>query len=269
MSEGPQVRLRTEWLEKQLSGRTILNAQTVRPKLREASVLLPHRNVVSCFCKGKHIFIEFDGGLFLHNHLLMRGRWRREPGQLLIPPDDMWIGLYVGDATVYNLRGQVLELIDRRQVDAALKRLGPDAMARPFPRDAVRRNLGGSDLPIAEFLLEQSLVSGVGNVAKSEILFAAGIDPRQAASSLSAEQTDRLFSATEAVLWESYRIGGRWTHRVYRRRGQACEVCGNGIRLLRLAPSRRSIYFCPVCGVNGPSGRTVKSRSSEKRYVSK
>lgn len=252
MSEGPQVRLRTEWLERHLVGRTVLKVQTARPKLRDAGLLLPERRVVSCFCKGKHIFIEFEGALFLHNHLLMRGRWLREPGQLLIVPDDMWLGLFVGDATLCNLRGQVLEWMDRRGVDETLRHLGPDAMASPFPWDAVRQNLLGSDLPVAEFLLDQSMISGVGNVAKSEILFAAKIDPRQAAASLSSGQIDRLCNATEAVMRESYRIGGRWLHRVYRRRGEACQVCGDRVRLMRLRPSRRSVYFCPACqGVRG------------------
>lgn len=246
MSEGPQVKLRTDWLERHLLGRQVIKVLAPRPSLRDA-VALEERRVERCFCKGKHIFIEFEGGLHLHNHLLMRGRWRREAGQLLFPPQDLWLGLYVGEATLCNLHGQMLELIDPPRVQRLLDQLGPDAMTRPFPREALERNLLGSRLPIAEFLLDQHLVAGVGNTARSEILFAAGIDPRTPAGELTAESLRRLWEAVESVLWESYRRGGQWRCRVYGRRGEPCEGCHGILRTLYLAPSRRSIYFCPRC----------------------
>jgi hypothetical protein len=54
VSEGPQVQLRTEWLDRQLNGRTLLNAKSGRAKLRAMVPLLDDRLVRSCFCKGKH-----------------------------------------------------------------------------------------------------------------------------------------------------------------------------------------------------------------------
>ena len=68
------------------------------------------RQIQRAFCKGKHIFIEFDGGSFLHNHLLMRGKWKKLDGNQLFLPEGAWLGLYVGPYTICNLNGQMLNL---------------------------------------------------------------------------------------------------------------------------------------------------------------
>lgn len=208
---------------------------------------LTGRIVERAFCKGKHIFIALEGGRFLHNHLLMRGVWRRLSGQQLFFPDATWLALYVGPFTICNIKGQQLRLVDESAVSRQFASLGPDAMSRPYPAEAIRDALHGTDLPISEALLNQGLLCGVGNVAKSESLFRARVDPRIAGCDLTSAELDRLLAAIPAVLWGSYELGGRWTHYVYRRIGQPCGHCGTAIRSVRLAPSQRSTYYCPTC----------------------
>lgn len=205
------------------------------------------RTVLRAFCKGKHIFIEFDGGRFLHNHLLMKGIWRKLAGQQLFFPDTMWLALYVGPFTICNLKGQMLKLVNEDAVNRQCNSLGPDAMSLPFPRDEIHRSLGATELPISEALLDQSILCGVGNIAKSEALYRAGLDPRIAGCELRLAQMDRLLEAIPAVLWNSYNQGGRWTRNVYHQHGQCCEKCGTVIRSMRLDPSKRATYFCSKC----------------------
>ena len=100
-------------------------------------------------------------------------------------------------------------------------------------------------------MLDQSLVSGVGNIAKSEALFLARIDPRVTGRRLPQEQLERLVLAIHRVTQDSYRDGGRWATRVYRRTGKPCPLCSTAIvRFLQGRPSR-STYFCPSCQVFG------------------
>lgn len=245
MSEGPQVRRRTEWLHKQLAGRKVMKCQSVREDIPAES--LAGRSIERVFCKGKHIFIEFDGGVFLHNHLLMRGTWRKLQGNLLILPEFTWLSLYVGPYTICNIKGQMLKLANQDQVVAQCASLGPDAMGTPIPNDEVRQNLRQTGLPICEALLDQSIVCGVGNIAKSEILYLAGVSPLTPGCDLSSGCIDRLLDAIQKVLWSSYQQGGRWTCSVYRRVGLACERCGGSIRSLSVKPSKRATYFCPSC----------------------
>ena len=109
MSKGPQVLRRTEWLHKHLQSRRIVRCHSSRSDIPAEE--LAGRVVQRAFCKGKHIFIEFDGGRFLHNHLLMKGIWRKLEGQQLFFPDTTWLALYVGPFTICNLKGQMLKLV--------------------------------------------------------------------------------------------------------------------------------------------------------------
>ena len=200
---------------------------------------------VSCY--GKHIFLRLGQYTVLHNHLLMRGRWRKYNGNLLFLPDSTWLSLYVGPHTVCNLHGQILELVSEDDVLDIYASLGPDAMHCPYPADEIADSIRTSGLPISEALLDQSVVAGIGNTAKSEILLRAGIHPSTMPLELRDGRMAALLAAIQDILWESYRLGGRWTHHVYRRKGEPCEVCGTPILLVRVKPSRRSTYFCPKC----------------------
>ncbi len=197
MSEGPQVLRRTEWLHKHLESRRVVRCHSTRSDIPAEQ--LAGRTVLRAFCKGKHIFIEFDGGQFLHNHILMKGIWRKLEGQQLFFPDTTWLALYVGPFTICNLKGQMLKLVNEDAVKIQCDSLGPDAMALPFPEDMIRHSLGATKLAISEALLDQSILCGVGNVAKSEALYLAGLDPRIAGCELRTIQMDRLLEAIPAI----------------------------------------------------------------------
>jgi endonuclease-8 len=245
MSEGPQVLRRTQWLHKHLQGRRVLRCHSTRENISADD--LSGRVIARAFCKGKHIFVEFDGGTFLHNHLLMRGTWRKLIGQQLFYPDATWLALYVGPFTICNLKGQMLKLVTEKLVKAQCESLGPDALAEPFPRDEIRQSLTATHLPASEALLAQTILCGVGNIAKSEALFLAGVNPHIAGCELLPAQMDRLLEAIRIVLRTSYDRGGSWTCRIYRRHGQRCDQCRTVIRSLALSPSKRTTYFCPKC----------------------
>jgi len=247
MAEGPQVKLTTERLEGYLTGRMVADCKTTRPKLADFTEAARGRTVERVWCKGKHIFIAFDGGLFLQNHLLMRGSWRKLSGRLLLLPEEMWLALETNNATVCNHRGQMLRALDAEAVAEQLDSLGPDVMSSTCSAPDIAAVLAGSDLPIGVALLEQSLLCGIGNVAKSEALFLAGVHPEMRSRDLRESQLAMLSGAILHVLWGSYHAGGRWTHRVYRRQGQQCPMCGNRLLMIRQGQAQRSTYFCGVC----------------------
>ncbi|TVS10317.1 MAG: hypothetical protein EA424_25610, partial [Planctomycetaceae bacterium] len=91
--------------------------------------------------------------------------------------------------------------------------------------------------PISEALLDQSILAGVVNIAKSEILFQTGLDPRVPANELSGATRDRLLESIRQVLWASYHADGRWVCQAYHRQSQRCKICNSVIRMVKLAPS--------------------------------
>lgn len=115
--------------------------------------------------------------------------------------------------------------------------------------------------PIKSALLNQKLLSGVGNIYADEALFRAGLRPRRRASSLTREQLGKLHAALKEVLNEAIALGGssvsdyvdadgkagffQLQHRVYGREGQPCLVCGTPIK--RVIIAGRSSHYCPHC----------------------
>ena len=249
MSEGPQVKLITERLQRQLVGHVIVDCKTTRTGLELFSKSIPGSQIKQVFCKGKHIFFEFDSGIYLHNHLLMRGRWRKSSDRFLILSSEIWLAFELSKTTVYNCNGQVLKVLDAEQIKIQLDSLGPDVMSAGCLDDHIAEAIGSSKKSIGETLLDQSVLSGIGNVAKSESLFLAGLHPQIHAIDLSNEQSRILTKSIRHVMWESYRMGGRWTHRVYRRANSRCFECGTKIQMIRQGKQNRSTYFCPRCQV--------------------
>ena len=119
----------------------------------------------------------------------------------------------------------------------------------------------GRKTPIKNALLNQKLLSGVGNIYADESLFRAGIRPRRRAASLSKEDLRRLYLAVQEVLKEAIALGGssisdyvnsdgeegffQLQHRVYGREGEPCLVCKTPIK--RVVIAGRSSHYCPKC----------------------
>jgi formamidopyrimidine-DNA glycosylase len=119
----------------------------------------------------------------------------------------------------------------------------------------------GRKTPIKSALLNQSLLSGIGNIYADESLFRAGLRPRRQAASLTRADLLRLYDAIQQVLAEAITAGGssisdyvdasgdsgffQLQHRVYQRTGQPCMVCGSCIK--RVVVAGRSSHYCPRC----------------------
>jgi formamidopyrimidine-DNA glycosylase len=119
----------------------------------------------------------------------------------------------------------------------------------------------GRKTPIKSALLNQALLSGIGNIYADESLFRAGIRPRRRAATLTRGELMRLYDAMQQVLAEAIQAGGssisdyvdaggdsglfQLQHRVYQRTGEPCLVCGTGIK--RVVIAGRSSHYCPSC----------------------
>jgi formamidopyrimidine-DNA glycosylase len=119
----------------------------------------------------------------------------------------------------------------------------------------------GRKTPIKSALLNQKLLSGVGNIYADEALFRAAVRPRRRAASLTREELRKLHTGLKKVLREAIRRGGstvrnyvdqdgkeglfQLKHRVYGREGLPCLVCGTPIK--RIVIAGRSSHFCPHC----------------------
>jgi len=296
MSEGPEVRRTADRIAAALGGETIelveLRKRSVAPGDEIAAKVVGTR-VKEVRTHGKHIVIAFTRGLFLHNHMMMWGKWRTYPrkafdaGKSKPPPrvkwrrraiegaarvgptvedvrDDSRVRLVIGTAkqVAVQFNGPLLRFSKQDPARAgSIERLGPDALAGALPEKEVRARLaerGGKTL--ADLLLDQSFVAGVGNKYKCDILFLLGLYPFRRASSLDDAALRALLAEIPRMLRFGYENGGRsrpleadesardWNakHWVFRRGGRPCWHCSATIRTDR-ASSARVTYWCPRC----------------------
>jgi endonuclease-8 len=130
---------------------------------------------------------------------------------------------------------------------AALSTLGPDILgpARDVTA-AVAALRARPDAEIGTALLDQTALSGIGNIYKSESLFLAGVDPFARVADLGDAALVRVVRAAMREMRRSVEEG-RATNWAYLRAGRPCRRCGTPIRMARQGPMRRSTYWCPRC----------------------
>jgi endonuclease-8 len=249
-----------------LVGQQILKAQARAPGPQIQRVV--GSRVTSVEPLGKHMVIAFDNGLALHTHLRMAGTWHRyAPGERWkIPAWKARVVLEVPDHVVVCFNAPVVELMEARAVDLhpAIVTLGPDLLRDDFdPLVAFDRLQTRPDAEIAEALLDQRLMAGVGNVFKSEILFVESINPWTPVSALPLDRLRSIVATAQRLLLMNRPTGSsinphRVTTRgdkaargssvwVYGRLNKPCLRCGTPIRVRRQGALNRPTYWCPRC----------------------
>jgi endonuclease-8 len=227
---------------------------------------LEGRAVERVFAVGKHLVVAVEGGLGLRTHLGMRGRWERHaPGQTWGRPRRLASAVLATAAVelvLFEARAWEVVRVDRVPY-GVLGELGPDLAVAPADVGrAVRRaraEPGGRE--VAEVLLDQRVACGIGNVYKSEVLFACGLSPWRRAGDVAAGTWEALYATAARWLVQNVaRAGGArvttaeaggvarggelW---VYERAQRACRRCGTGITVERQGDLARATWWCPAC----------------------
>jgi endonuclease-8 len=212
---------------------------------------LAGRAVRSVDAHGKHLFLRFDGGLVIHSHLRMTGTWRVRPvGEAI--PRTAWLVIRRGERAVLQLRGPVLELMtdSRTRFDQRLAGLGPDILAPELDETRFLRRLRQDDPTrgIADALLDQRTIAGIGNLWKCEGCFAAAIDPWRPVGRVSDEEALAIVRLTRPRMQESAADGMQDKHRrVYGAAGRPCPRCGGRIKVRGQGDDNRPTFWCPSC----------------------
>jgi endonuclease-8 len=272
MPEGDTIFRAARTLHRALAGKVVERFESVLPALIRVHQDRPitGRTIEGVRSAGKHLLMEFSGGLVLRTHMRMNGSWHiYRPGERWQRPrDHMRIVVGTADFVAVGFSIPVAEFIESRRmaVHDTLRRLGPDPLAAGFdPEEALRRLRGAGSDEIGNALIDQRVMAGVGNVYKSEVLFVERIDPFAPVSSLDdallrsvigtaaallrANVTDRLAPMTT---YAGYR---RTTRRddpgerlwVYGRARLPCRRCGAAIAVRKQGPDARLTYWCPGC----------------------
>ena len=222
--------------------------------------LIDGRVLQSVSAAGKHLFYQFDGGAIVHVHLGRYGSFAEHPSPPPTPIGQVRMRM-IGEAVALDLRGPTrCRVIDAEQRSTIEAKLGPDPLAGGRKAD-IRRNLTASGKPIAALLLDQSLVAGVGNIFRAEMLFEAGINPATAGNRLTDEGFEQLYKAIKRQMAAGLKHGkivavtaaeagkplvtvdGKDRFRIYGKTD--CPRCGSTIQTEAFAA--RKLYYCQQC----------------------
>jgi endonuclease-8/formamidopyrimidine-DNA glycosylase len=259
-----------------------------------ASLLTGH-TLEEATAHGKQFFLRFDHGLFLHVHLGLYGAWsfggdstftgsssigaprrigERESGSGADGGDYAGPPEPVGAVRVRlvskhgwaDLRGATTcAAITAAEAEAVLDRLGPDPLQnRPGDREEFIARLRRRKTAVALLLMDQSVLAGVGNIYRAEVLFRQAVDPWTPGTGIDVETAGRLWDDTVATMSDGVRDGrivttppSLWTggvlapdadaHFVYKREGMPCRACGTLVGVTEIGARR--LYWCPGCQV--------------------
>jgi endonuclease VIII len=218
------------------------------------------QHVLECVeAHGKHLFYRWRGAPILHVHLGLFGSFRQSP----VPPSpNTQLRLHAAAATFDLIGATTCELIDDERYGRLVGRLGPDLLAETADPEPVWQQLQRRATPIASALVDQRILSGVGNVYRLEALFVCGIHPERPARSLTRAEFDRLWQTLRVMLRQGVEEQRIVTvHPAERTNGAQGEVpledafyvykqhhcrrCGSAIRAWRLGT--RPVYACERC----------------------
>jgi endonuclease VIII len=273
MPEGDTIFRAARTLDRALAGRAVTRFESVFPHLTRVDDDTPiaGRTVERVESRGKHLLMWFSGGLVLRTHMRMHGSWHiYRPGERWQRPRfEMRIAIETPEMHAIAFSVPVAEFVTAGELERteALQELGPDPLDEAFDAgEAARRLQERRDMEIADALLDQRAIAGIGNVYKSEVLFGGRVDPFLRVADVGAARIERLIDiavrfmranvvdgTTAGIVTYSgmRRTTGRadasarlW---VYGRGGQPCRRCGTPITRRKQGPYARSTYWCGRC----------------------
>lgn len=270
MPEGPEIRLAADQVSSVLLGETVTAVDFGLPQLKRFEKRLTGAKVTAVDTRGKAMLTRFDNGLTLYSHNQLYGRWYTvcrprmpETGRSLR------VALHTEHRSALLYSASDIEVLTDRQLSRHpfLTRIGPDILDKALlPQDIVAR----LELPrfrnraLAGLYLDQAFLAGNGNYLRSEILWAAGVNPVAKPATLDAGVRESLAKQTLKISRRSYRTRGvtvapalakaskasglkfgEYRFSVFGRQGLPCYRCDSVIE--RTTMSSRKLFFCPTC----------------------
>jgi endonuclease-8 len=216
---------------------------------------LAGRTVTAITTHGKHLVIELSDAQHIRVHLGMNGRFRsyvRADGDAIVArmsPGRASLVLATASHVYLWRTAPTIEITSRRapRRGEAIATLGPDVLAGDFDcRQAAARAALHESRTIGEVLLDQRVVAGIGNIWKTESLFAAGVDPRRRVGELAANTLAAIYDHAQRLMTAA--LGSaRPALAIYSRTSQPCPRCATAISAYQLGDPARWTWSCARC----------------------
>ncbi len=244
----------------------VINKETLlNMSEEEFSSLIIGKKIIGARRKGKVLIIDFSNSVSIIIHFLLTGYMKivRECDKKKVQ-----VGFIFNDGTCLSIngimRGGFVKLLKSEEIfeDPSLRKLGIDAMSPEFTAEKLFEIFSKNPRKkIKQILMDQSLISGIGNAYSDEILFHAGINPERKCNELTRDDARKIIEAMKSVFKEAEKYGGAseltFVHlngkkgefhkhfKVHKREGKLCFVCGTPIKSVKI--NGRASFYCPNC----------------------
>lgn len=262
MPEGHTLHRLAKQQQKLFAGQVIA-VSSPQGRFEAGAGALDGRQLIRAEAYGKHLLQHYEGAPTLHIHLGLFGKFTTGTGEPPPPRGALRLRM-VADTGWTDLRGPTAcELMDPPAIDALLSRLGPDPIRADSDPDLAYGRISRSRVSIAALLMDQSVLAGVGNVYRAEILFRHRVNPYRPGKSIDTELWSAMWADLVVLMRagvRSGRIETRWAEDrprtrgplprseagyVYRRTGKPCRVCQAPVATAELVG--RNLFWCPSC----------------------
>ena len=215
--------------------------------------------------RGKWLIFETEH-YYLLSHLRMEGKYFIKDKQEIKDKHEHVIFTFINDTTLRYADTRKfgrMNLILKTEIDntECIKKQGLEPGDKKLTADYLLKKFEKKQLPIKTVLLDQTIISGLGNIYANEVLFAAGINPLTKACNLTKEDCERIVKSAEEIIEAAIKMGGTTIRsytsslgvtgkfqqnlKVHKREKEKCLVCGTAIENIKVGG--RSTYFCPNC----------------------
>lgn len=270
MPEGPEIRLAADRVAKVLVGQPIVAAALLLPGINRFESRLTGSSVTAVDTRGKAMLTRFDNGLTLYSHNQLYGRWytTRRP-KLPRTGRQLRVALHTPTHSALLYSASDIEVLTERGLagHAFLNRVGPDILDPDLTTDHIVERLSSPTFrnrALGHLYLDQAFLAGIGNYLRSEILWAARVNPTMKPAQLDRASLDKVASQTLTISRRSYKTRGvtappkaakerkasgmtyqQYRFQVFGRDGRDCYECGMKIERRTLAS--RNVFVCQQC----------------------
>lgn len=293
MPEGDTIYRAARALQKTIGGKLVTGFETGLAKLARVidGAPLVGRVVEKVESRGKWCLIFFSGDLILATHMLMSGSWHlyRTGERWRIGRDKARVLIRTAEWEAVGFNVPVAEFFTAQSLErnSQIPKLWSDILSKSFTINSGVARLAAyareePDAEIAVALLNQRVLAGLGNVYKSEVAFAAGVNPFRAMRTITPREMEAMVDMAQRYMRANvvegkgegivtYSGGRRTRHAmdreerlwVYRRQGEKCRRCGAVVMMRKQGIQARSTYWCPECqpwmrADTAPVGKTAR-----------
>ena len=270
MPEIAEVETVRNTLKKQILNKKIKKIEIIYGKIIENDLDFFKKNLIGnefidIKRRGKWFIFELHD-YYLLSHLRMEGKFFLKSSTDPIQKHEHIIFTFNDDSDLryHDTRkfGRMHLLLKENLNDyEPIKKQGEEPFSPNLTKEYLKAKLEGKRLPIKSLLLDQTIISGLGNIYANEVLFAAKINPLKEGKNISLEECQRIIDATNQIIKEAIKMGGttiksytsslgvtgRFQQKlmVHKKEGEPCKICKRPI--LKIKVGGRSTYYCENC----------------------